>query len=111
MGRPPCVGGPSPSRVRGRTRREESPRTDPTSLPCRRPSRHLPLLPAAAKARRGFGGASHADLRRLAAIRSPAMTLRVVQWTTGNVGRRAARAIVEQPSLELVGCYAFSPAK
>jgi hypothetical protein len=39
------------------------------------------------------------------------MTLRVVQWTTGNVGRRAARAIVDQPGLELVGCYAWSPEK
>ena len=39
------------------------------------------------------------------------MTLRVVQWTTGNVGKRSARAIVENPGLELVGCYAWSPEK
>ena len=39
------------------------------------------------------------------------MTLRVVQWTTGNVGKRSARAIVENPGLELVGCYAWSPDK
>ncbi len=31
------------------------------------------------------------------------MTIRVVQWTTGNVGRRAARAILRHPDLELVG--------
>lgn len=37
--------------------------------------------------------------------------LRVVQWTTGNVGTSSARAIVEHPDLELVGCYAWSPAK
>jgi hypothetical protein len=39
------------------------------------------------------------------------MSLRVVQWTTGNVGRRSVRAIVDHPDLELVGCYAWSPDK
>lgn len=39
------------------------------------------------------------------------MTLRVVQWTTGNVGRRSVIAIAENPGLELVGCYAWSPEK
>src|SRR4029453_17074066 len=39
------------------------------------------------------------------------MTLRVVQWTTGNVGRQSVTAIAENPGLELVGCYAWSPAK
>jgi hypothetical protein len=39
------------------------------------------------------------------------VTYRVVQWTTGNVGRRALRAIVESPLLELVGCYAWSKDK
>jgi 2,4-diaminopentanoate dehydrogenase len=34
--------------------------------------------------------------------------LRVVQWTTGNVGRRSVRAVVGHPDLELVGCYAWS---
>lgn len=37
--------------------------------------------------------------------------LRVVQWTTGNVGRRAARAVVANPAFELVGCYAWSDDK
>ena len=37
--------------------------------------------------------------------------LRVVQWTTGNVGRRSVRAVVAHPDLELVGCYAWSPDK
>jgi 2,4-diaminopentanoate dehydrogenase len=39
------------------------------------------------------------------------MPYRVVQWTTGNVGRRAVRAIVARPDLELVGCYAWSADK
>ena len=37
--------------------------------------------------------------------------LRVVQWTTGNVGRQAVAAVVAHPDLELVGCYAWSPDK
>ena len=36
---------------------------------------------------------------------------RVVQWTTGNVGKRAVRATVAHPDLELIGCYAWSPDK
>lgn len=39
------------------------------------------------------------------------MSIRVVQWTTGNVGRRAVRAVVGRPDLDLVGCYAWSPDK
>jgi len=39
------------------------------------------------------------------------MAMRVVQWTTGNVGKRAVRAVVANPDLELVGCYAWSPDK
>jgi hypothetical protein len=37
--------------------------------------------------------------------------LRVVQWTTGNVGRWSLRAILEHPSFELVGVFAHSPEK
>ena len=37
--------------------------------------------------------------------------IRVVQWTTGNVGNQAVRAMVKSPYLELVGCYAWSPDK
>jgi hypothetical protein len=37
--------------------------------------------------------------------------MRVVQWTTGNVGTRSVRAIVSHPDLELVGCYAWSSDK
>jgi hypothetical protein len=39
------------------------------------------------------------------------LPLRVLQWTTGNVGRRALRAILGHPELELVGVFAHSPAK
>jgi hypothetical protein len=38
-------------------------------------------------------------------------TIRVVQWTTGNVGKQSAIAIARNPELELVGCYAWSPDK
>jgi 4-hydroxy-tetrahydrodipicolinate reductase len=37
--------------------------------------------------------------------------MRVVQWTTGNVGKRSVRAVASHPDLELVGCYAWSPDK
>src|SRR5215831_4214806 len=39
------------------------------------------------------------------------MTIRVVQWTTGNVGKQSAIAIARNPALELVGCYAWSADK
>ncbi len=38
-------------------------------------------------------------------------TYRVVQWTTGNVGKSSVHAIVANSTLELVGCYARSPEK
>lgn len=36
---------------------------------------------------------------------------RVVQWTTGNVGKSSVAAIANNPTLELVGCYAWSDDK
>jgi 4-hydroxy-tetrahydrodipicolinate reductase len=39
------------------------------------------------------------------------MTFKVIQWATGKVGQRAARAIIDHPDLELVGVHAFSPDK
>jgi len=39
------------------------------------------------------------------------MSLRIVQWTTGNVGRRALRAIAEHPALELAGVFAHGKDK
>lgn len=39
------------------------------------------------------------------------MTLRVIQWTTGNIGRRSLAAILERPDMELVGVYAHGADK
>lgn len=39
------------------------------------------------------------------------MGYRVVQWTTGNVGRRSIQAIMANPDLELVGCFVFGEEK
>lgn len=36
---------------------------------------------------------------------------RVVQWTTGNVGRQSVQSIVDHPNLDLVGCFAWSADK
>lgn len=38
-------------------------------------------------------------------------TTRVIQWTTGKVGKLALRAILDDPRLELVGVYAYSDDK
>ena len=37
--------------------------------------------------------------------------LRVIQWTTGNIGRRSLHAIATRPDMELVGVYAYSADK
>ncbi len=42
---------------------------------------------------------------------TPATSYRVVQWTTGNVGRCAVRMLAEAPHLELVGLFAHSADK
>ncbi|MGH8986068.1 MAG: hypothetical protein ACRDY6_19655 [Acidimicrobiia bacterium] len=39
------------------------------------------------------------------------MAYRVVQWSTGNVGLPALRAIIEHPDLELVGLLVYSKEK
>ncbi|MFC9993106.1 diacylglycerol kinase [Nocardia sp. NPDC127526] len=39
------------------------------------------------------------------------MKYRVVQWSTGNVGRRTLRSILARPELELVGVWVSSAAK
>src|ERR1700722_19315570 len=36
---------------------------------------------------------------------------RVVQWTTGNVGKSSVRALATNPNYEIVGCYAWSQDK
>jgi hypothetical protein len=37
--------------------------------------------------------------------------LRIIQWTTGNIGRRSLHAIATRPDMELVGVYAHCPDK
>ena len=39
------------------------------------------------------------------------MSIRVIQWATGNVGRAAIEGIAGHPELELVGCWVSSDAK
>src|SRR3954462_13319052 len=39
------------------------------------------------------------------------MAYRLVQWTTGNVGKESVKAIAANPTFELVGCFAWSPSK
>jgi 4-hydroxy-tetrahydrodipicolinate reductase len=39
------------------------------------------------------------------------MSLKVIQWSTGNVGRYALRALIGHPELELVGLFVSSEAK
>ena len=36
---------------------------------------------------------------------------RVIQWATGNIGRRAMRTVIEHPQMELVGLYVSAPEK
>jgi hypothetical protein len=39
------------------------------------------------------------------------VTLRVVQWATGNIGSRALREVIRHPALELAGVLVYDPAK
>ena len=39
------------------------------------------------------------------------MTYRVIQWSTGNVGKHAIAGIDRNPALELVGCFVSNPDK
>ena len=39
------------------------------------------------------------------------MTLRVLQWSTGSVGRTSLRAVLSHPELELAGVFAHGPEK
>src|SRR4029077_94856 len=39
------------------------------------------------------------------------MTYRVIQWSTGNVGRHALRLVARHPDLDLVGLWVHSPDK
>jgi hypothetical protein len=39
------------------------------------------------------------------------MTIRVVQWATGSVGKAQLREVIDRPDLELVGLYVYSASK
>ena len=39
------------------------------------------------------------------------MSVKVIQWATGGVGRAAIEGIVAHPELELVGCWVHSDDK
>jgi 4-hydroxy-tetrahydrodipicolinate reductase len=39
------------------------------------------------------------------------LTLRVIQWATGNIGTRALRAVIDHPELDLAGVLVFDNAK
>ena len=41
----------------------------------------------------------------------PERNYRVVQWATGNIGKRSLRAVIEHPGLTLVGLYVYSEDK
>src|SRR4029450_8816143 len=74
--------------------------------------RHVARAPAGGVAGAGSGAARRAPrAAEEAALTEANMPLRVVQWTTGNVGRRALLAIAANPELELIGCYAWSADK
>ncbi len=42
---------------------------------------------------------------------TPDRPIRVIQWTTGNIGRRSLHAIIGRPDMELVGVYAHGADK
>ena len=42
---------------------------------------------------------------------TPERPLRVIQWTTGNIGRRSLHAIIGRDDMELVGVYAHGEDK
>ena len=44
-------------------------------------------------------------------VSARAVTLRVIQWATGGVGRAAIEGILDHPELELVGCWVHSDDK
>src|SRR5205807_2174254 len=44
-------------------------------------------------------------------VRGARLTLKVVQWATGNIGTRALRAVIEHPELELAGVLVYDATK
>src|SRR5207245_1911166 len=81
----------------------------------RRPGRALALLAGRGLGhRQSRGGRRRVGVDQLAVrLRREAsdMPYRVIQWSTGNVGRFALRCIVGHPELELVGLWVHGAAK
>ena len=104
--------GPSPNRMSSATTSHciASPRV-------RRCPQYLPtaVTALASRVHRRPGsrtmGATHGTTRGGARGAGTAMTIRVVQWATGAVGIAQLREIVDRPDLELVGLFAYDPAK
>ena len=51
------------------------------------------------------------DMAQTQTTTSSRRPLRVIQWSTGNAGKKALRGILRHPELELVGVHAHSPDK
>src|SRR5438046_2858314 len=68
---------------------------------------------AAPNSRADWGHRMGSTTERAAGIRDDVVPRRqrIVQWGTGNVGRRALPAILDHPEMDLVGLHAFSPDK
>ena len=79
--------------------------------PCIGPRRAARLkVPAAQlRTRHRAPGSIYAPAMTATSPSSTPPPLRIVQWTTGNVGRRSVIAAAANPGLELVGCYAWGP--
>jgi 2,4-diaminopentanoate dehydrogenase len=55
--------------------------------------------------------AKHFDVLKNVPVNVKRRPLRVIQWGTGNAGRKALAGILRHPELELVGVHAHAPAK
>ena len=55
--------------------------------------------------------APQSSARRSRIITTVDRPIRVIQWTTGNIGRRSLHAIIGRGDMELVGVYAYGADK
>src|SRR3954467_9659218 len=58
-----------------------------------------------------YSSADHCPQLGSCCMSTPHRPIRVIQWTTGNIGRRSLHAIIGRPDLELVGVYAHGADK
>jgi hypothetical protein len=106
------AGGPGGSRLNGQSlapsacspllgRSERAGTSEPAPQHCLLPSFQSPLDTSASNS--GYSSTDYHGPRT--------MTYKVIQWTTGHVGREAVKAILRHPELGLVSCYAWSKNK